>query len=111
MMNSQELETAVRLKLNLVVLILNDSSYGMIRWKQAGMKFKDWVLEYDNPDFSLYAESYGVTPHRIKENDSLPVVIDEAFNEGGVHLIDLPVDYSENVKNLISDLAEHEPVI
>ena len=111
MMNSQELETAVRLKLNLVVLILNDSSYGMIRWKQAGMGFKDWGLEYDNPDFSMYAKSYGVTPHIIKENDSLPIVIDEAFNSGGVHLIDLSVDYSDNVKNLISDLAEHEPVI
>jgi acetolactate synthase-1/2/3 large subunit len=111
MMNSQELETAVRLKLNLVVLILNDSSYGMIRWKQAGMGFKDWGLEYDNPDFSMYAKSYGVTPHKILENDSLPLVIDEAFNAGGVHLIDLPVDYTDNVKDLISDLAEHEPVI
>ena len=111
MMNSQELETAVRLKLNLVVLILNDSSYGMIRWKQAGMGFKDWGLEYSNPDFSLYARSYGVTPHEIQEHSSLPIVIDEAFDSGGVHLIDLPVDYSENVKNLISDLAEHEPVI
>ena len=111
MMNSQELETAVRLRLNIVILILNDSSYGMIRWKQAGMGFKDWGLEYDNPDFSLYAKSYGVMPHRIQENDSLPIVIDEAFNDGGVHLIDLPVDYSDNVKNLISDLADHEPVI
>ena len=111
MMNSQELETAVRLKLNLVVLILNDSSYGMIRWKQAGMGFKDWGLEYDNPDFSMYAKSYGVTPHKIHDNDSLPLVIDEAFKAGGVHLIDLPVDYTDNVKNLISDLAEHEPVI
>ena len=111
MMNSQELETAVRLKLNLIVLILNDSSYVMIRWKQAGMGFKDWGLEYDNPDFSMYANSYGVTPHKIHENDSLPLVIDEAFNAGGVHLIDLPVDYTDNVKDLISDLAEHEPVI
>ena len=111
MMNSQELETAVRLKLNLVVLILNDSSYGMIRWKQAGMGFKDWGLEYDNPDFSMYAKSYGVTPHKIHENDSLPLVIDEAFNAGGVHLLDLPVDYTDNVKDLISDLAEHEPMI
>ena len=111
MMNSQELETAVRMKLNLVVLILNDSSYGMIRWKQAGMGFKDWGLEYGNPDFSMYAQSYGVTPHKIQENDNLPIVIDEAFKSGGVHLIDLPVDYSDNVKNLISDLAEHESVI
>ena len=52
-----------------------------------------------------------MTPHRIQENDSLPIIIDEAFSGGGVHLIDLPVDYSDNVKNLISDLAEHESVI
>ena len=51
MMNSQEIETAVRLNLNMVVLILNDSSYGMIRWKQAGSGFADWGLEYNNPDF------------------------------------------------------------
>ena len=52
-----------------------------------------------------------MTPHAIQEHNSLPIVIDEAFDSGGVHLIDLPVDYSDNVKNLISDLAEHEPVI
>ena len=66
MMNSQELETAVRLDLNLVVTVLNDSSYGMIRWKQAGAGFKDWGLEFGNPDFMKYAESYGVTGHRIE---------------------------------------------
>ena len=49
MMNSQEMETAVRLKLNITVLILNDNSYGMIRWKQANMGFKDWGLTYGNP--------------------------------------------------------------
>ena len=51
MMNSQELETAMRLKLNLVVLILNDSAYGMIKWKQANMGFKDFGLDYENPGF------------------------------------------------------------
>jgi hypothetical protein len=56
MMNSQEMETAVRLKLNITVLILNDNSYGMIRWKQANMGFKDWGLTYGNPDFVKYAE-------------------------------------------------------
>ncbi|MFX5521417.1 thiamine pyrophosphate-dependent enzyme, partial [Acinetobacter baumannii] len=55
MMNSQELETARRLGLNLVVLILNDGAYGMIRWKQANMGFKDWGLTYGNPDFVKYA--------------------------------------------------------
>ena len=59
MMNSQELETAVRLGLNLVVLILEDRAYGMIRWKQAVDKFPDWGLTFGNPDFVKYAEAYG----------------------------------------------------
>jgi acetolactate synthase-1/2/3 large subunit len=111
MMNSQELETAVRLNLNIVVLILNDSSYGMIRWKQAGMGFPDWGLEYNNPDFVKYAESYNAHGHRISDPESLASTLDFAFREGGVHVIDLPVDYGENVKELITDLAEHAPIL
>ena len=111
MMNSQELETAVRLNLNIVVLILNDNSYGMIRWKQAGMGFPDWGLEYNNPDFVKYAESYNAHGHRISDPESLASTLDFAFREGGVHVIDLPVDYGENVKELITDLAEHAPIL
>src|ERR1700751_3362058 len=59
MMNSQELETAVRLGLNLVVLILQDNAYGMIRWKQGAEKVAEWGLTFGNPDFVKYAESYG----------------------------------------------------
>ena len=66
MMNSQEMETAVRLKLNITVLILNDNSYGMIRWKQANMGFEDWGLTYGNPDFVKYAEAYGASGHRVE---------------------------------------------
>ena len=69
MMNSQEIETALRLKLNLVVAILNDGSYGMIRWKQAISEFDDWGLEFGNPDFVKYAQSYGATGHRINSTD------------------------------------------
>jgi len=96
MMNSQELETAVRLKLNLTVLILNDSSYGMIRWKQANMGLKDWGLEYGNPDFVKYAESYGAFGHRVESSDSLASILLHCTDTPGVHLIDCPVDYSEN---------------
>ena len=71
MMNSQELETAVRLKLNVVVLILRDDSYGMIRWKQANMGFADWGLTYGNPDFVKYAESYGAYGHRVHNSAGL----------------------------------------
>ena len=96
MMNSQELETAVRLKLNLTVLILNDSAYGMIRWKQANMGLKDWGLEYGNPDFVKYAESYEAFGHRVESSDSLSDILKHSLETPGVHLIDCPVDYSEN---------------
>ncbi|MEX2608194.1 MAG: thiamine pyrophosphate-dependent enzyme [Kiritimatiellia bacterium] len=96
MMNSQDLKTAVRLKIDLVVLILNDSSYGMIRWKQAHMGFKDFGLQFNNPDFVAYANSYGATGHRIERSQDLVPVLDQCYAHGGVHVIDLPVDYSLN---------------
>ena len=96
MMNSQELETAVRLNMNLVVLILNDNSYGMIRWKQANMGFQDWGLTYGNPDFVKYAESYGAHGHRVDATADLPDILSQCLAAQGVHLIECPVDYSEN---------------
>jgi acetolactate synthase-1/2/3 large subunit len=106
MMNSQELETAIRLKLNLVVTVLNDNSYGMIRWKQASAGFADWGLEFGNPDFVKYAESYGATGHRVMSAEDLIPTYEKAFSAGGVHLVELPVDYSENQKVLIDELAK-----
>jgi len=96
MMNSQEMETAVRLKLNITVLILNDNSYGMIRWKQANMGFKDWGLTYGNPDFVKYAESYGANGYRVESAASLPALLKKCLDTPGVNLIDCPVDYSDN---------------
>lgn len=106
MMNSQELETAVRLGLNLVVTILNDNSYGMIRWKQAHVGFADWGLEFGNPDFVQYANSYGATGHRVTRTEDLASTFEDAFRAGGVHLVEVPVDYSENKRVLIDELAE-----
>jgi len=106
MMNSQELETAVRLKLNLVVTVLNDNSYGMVRWKQAEAKFEDWGLKFSNPDFVKYAESYGATGHRVESAENLIPTFEKAFEAGGVHLVDLLIDYSENQKVLIDELAK-----
>ena len=108
MMNSQEVETAVRLGLNLVVLILNDSAYGMIRWKQEELGFPEYGLSFANPDFVAYAKSYGATGHRIESSEALVPTLNEAFESGGVHLIDLPVDYSENRKVLIDELKAME---
>jgi acetolactate synthase-1/2/3 large subunit len=96
MMNSQELETAVRLGMNLTCLILNDASYGMIRWKQANMGFADWGLQYGNPDFVKYAESYGAHGYRVESTEALAPLLRQCLDAPGVHLIDCPVDYSEN---------------
>ena len=106
MMNSQEMETAVRLKLNLIVLILRDDSYGMIRWKQAVGEFHDWGLEFGNPDFVAYAKSYGAEGHRVEATEDFAPLLDRCFNEGGVHLVDAPIDYSENVRVLIEELGQ-----
>jgi acetolactate synthase I/II/III large subunit len=96
MMNSQEMETAVRLGLNITVLILRDDAYGMIRWKQANMGFADFGLTYGNPDFVKYAESYGAHGHRAESAAHLKELLAHCLATPGVHLIDCPVDYSEN---------------
>ncbi len=96
MMNSQELETAVRLGLNLVVIILNDSSYGMIKWKQEGMGFDNFGLDYQNPNFEKYAESYGAIGHTPKSDEDFRQTLNTCLNTDGVHVIDLAVDYSLN---------------
>ena len=104
MMNSQELETAVRLKLNLVVLILDDNGYGMIRWKQAVDNFSDWGLTFGNPDFVKYAEAYGAKGSRVEATEDLAPVLEAAFKGGGVHLVTVPIDYSENMRVLVDEL-------
>ncbi len=96
MMNSQELETAVRLGLDLTVIILNDNSYGMIRWKQKGMGFEDYGLKLGNPDFVQYANSYGAVGHRPESCEEFEETLKSCVNSKGVHVIDLIVDYSLN---------------
>jgi acetolactate synthase I/II/III large subunit len=111
MMNSQEMETAVRLGLNLVVLILEDSAYGMIRWKQAIDKFPDWGLTFGNPDFVKYAESYGAIGHRVRRTEDLVPTLDGAFKEGGVQLVTVPIDYVENTRVLVEELRGRVPEV
>jgi acetolactate synthase-1/2/3 large subunit len=105
MMNSQELETAVRLRLNLVVLILQDNAYGMIRWKQAADGFADFGMTFGNPDFVTYARSYGMQGTRVDGADGLAPALEAAFVAGGMHLVTAPVDYSENTRVLVEELA------
>jgi acetolactate synthase-1/2/3 large subunit len=68
-------------------------------------------LEYNNPDFVKYAESYGAHGHSITSVTGFIETVDRAYRQGGVHLIDLPVDYSQNVKELITDLRDHQSVV
>jgi acetolactate synthase I/II/III large subunit len=109
MMNSQELETAIRLSLNLVVLILQDNAYGMIRWKQAVDSFADWGLTFGNPDFVKYAEAYGAKGSRVDSADDLIPALETALAGGGVHLVAVPIDYSENIRVLVDELRNAVP--
>lgn len=109
MMNSQEMETAVRLGLNLVLVILNDSAYGMIRWKQAVDGFPDFGMSFGNPDFVRYAEAYGAKGSRVTAAADLVPTLEAAFAGGGVHLVDVPIDYSENTRVLVDELRNRTP--
>jgi acetolactate synthase-1/2/3 large subunit len=110
MMNSQELETAVRLRLNLVVLIIEDHAYGMIRWKQAVDRFPDFGMTFTNPDFVRYAAAYGAQGARVEMINELIPTLERAFAAGGVHLISVPIDYSENERVLVKELKERPPL-
>jgi acetolactate synthase-1/2/3 large subunit len=110
MMNSQELETAVRLKVSLVVLIIEDNAYGMIRWKQAVDRFPDFGMTFGNPDFVKYAEAYGAKGTQVTSVGELRATLEKAFVEGGVQLVVVPIDYSENTRVLVDELRERIPV-
>jgi acetolactate synthase-1/2/3 large subunit len=110
LMNSQELETAVRLKLDLVVLVIEDRAYGMIRWKQAVEGFADFGMTFDNPDFVKYAEAYGAKGTRVHAVEELLPALEAAFVGGGIHLVVVPIDYSENKRVLVDELQQRLPV-
>ncbi|WP_428383373.1 acetolactate synthase large subunit [Nevskia ramosa] len=98
LMNLQDLETAVRYQLNIVVMIWVDGSYGLIEWKQQNEFGKHFPLEFSNPDFELLAQSFGCWGRTLTTTDQLPGALEEAFRQPGPALIAVPVDYRENVK-------------
>jgi len=100
MMSISELETAVRLKLDLVVLILDDAGLGMIRWKQKNMNFSSFGLSFNNPDFVTLAESFGAIGHKVGKIEELALFLEKAFNSKGVHVIACPINYDEANKVL-----------
>lgn len=100
MMNSQELETAIRLQLDLTVIILNDNAYGMIQWKQEDLGFKKFGLDYGNPDFVTYAESFGAKGYRPGSVVEFQQTLKKTMASKGVHLIEVAIDYSLNYEIL-----------
>jgi acetolactate synthase-1/2/3 large subunit len=105
MMNSRELETAVRCGVALVVLLLNDNAFGFIKWEQEAKGFGNFGLEYANPDFVKYAESYGAVGMRVGAGDSLPALLRKAFSLKKTVLIECPIDYSVNYEMFTKELA------
>jgi len=105
LMNSQEIETAMRLGLALVILVWNDGGYGLIEWKQMAAHGRASNVRFGNPDLVKYAESFGARGYRIERTDQLLPTLHEALAANTVCVIDCPVDYSENMK-LTAKLGE-----
>lgn len=105
LMNSQEIETAMRLKTPIVILIWNDSGYGLIEWKQMSHYGRKSHVDFDNPDFVKYAEAFGAKGYRIDKTEDLLPTLKQALADDTVSIIDCPVDYSENLK-LTAKLGE-----
>ena len=98
LMNSQEIETAMRLRTPMVILIWTDNSYGLIEWKQKVEYYRTSNVEFGNPDFVKYAESFGAKGYCIKKADDLMPALKKALADHTVSVIDCPVDYRENMK-------------
>jgi acetolactate synthase I/II/III large subunit len=105
LMNSQEIETALRERIPLTVLIWQDDAYGLIKWKMDLELGHDVATEFGNPDFVAYAESFGARGYRITAASDLLPTLREALAADTVSVIACPVDYSENVR-LTDSLGE-----
>jgi acetolactate synthase-1/2/3 large subunit len=98
LMSSQELETAVRERIPLVVLIWVDHAYGLIKWKMDLELGHHAAVDFSNPDFVKYAASFGAKGYRIEAAADLLPTLKKALADDTVSVIACPVDYSENMK-------------
>ncbi len=105
LMNSQEIETAMRLGISMVILIWNDGAYGLIEWKQMTQFGRTSNVHFSNPNFVKYAEAFGAKGYRIESAKQLVPTLKRALADNTVSIIDCPVDYSENIK-LTEQLGE-----
>lgn len=97
-MNLGDLETAVRLNLDIVVVVLNNFSYGMIKWKQVGFGLKDWGLDFGNPDFVKLAESFGARGYQVLKKQDFKSTLQKALGEKWLTLIDLRFEYPQEIQ-------------
>ena len=97
-MNLWDIETAVRMKLDLTIIVLNNSSYGMIKWKQGTSGFGDFWLDFGNPDFVKLAKSFWANGHLVERKENFKSTLKKAMNESGVSLIELVFDYPRDGK-------------
>ncbi|MCL5801083.1 MAG: acetolactate synthase large subunit [Gammaproteobacteria bacterium] len=98
LMNSQEIETAIRIKAPIVVLVWTDNAYGLIQWKQMNCFGRESHVRFGNPDFVKYAEAFGAKGYRIEQASELLPTLKRAISDNTVSIIDCPVDYKENLK-------------
>jgi acetolactate synthase-1/2/3 large subunit len=98
LMNAQELETAVRLGLPVVILVWRDDGFGLIRWKQMRRFGRTASVGFGNPDFVAYVRSFGAAGFRVTGPSELGPILAEALNCGGPAVIDCPIDHSENLR-------------
>jgi len=98
LMNSQEIETALRFKVPVVILIWNDAGYGLIEWKQMNTFGRSAYVSFNNPDFTQYARSFGANGYKVTKADELLPILKQALADKTLSIIDCPVDYSENLK-------------
>jgi len=97
-MNAQELETALRLQLPIVVLVWNDNGYGLIEWHQQRRYGRAQDVDFANPDLVTFAESFGARGFRVDSAEALEPTLRKALTCGTVAVIDCPVDYTENMR-------------
>lgn len=105
--SSQDLETAVRLGLNIVHIIWNDGHYDMVKFQEELKYGKSAGVNFGSVDFVKYAESFGATGLRVEKAQDLEKVLDQAFATEGPVVVDIPVDYSDN-KELGKQILEDQ---
>ncbi|KAK9840915.1 hypothetical protein WJX81_000140 [Elliptochloris bilobata] len=107
MMASHEVVTAVKLKLHITVLVLNDNAYGMIKWKQAGMHMANFGMDLTNPDFVAHAESMGARGHRVNEESEFADTLSSCLATPAVHIVEVPINYAAGAALQEEALKEH----